>query len=227
MTVPIPSTGSDVLPPQDAAYGLFVNAFAAAWVPATFNAVLPTAASLVILANDFNAALVTSTDPATRTPVTVADKDTERAIASIAFRAAIRAAQSAYLAGTVSEAQLNALGVRANSLIRTPVNAPSFAPLLASDGSLTGQTRLRLTQVDPTTGVAVTTRGFARNIIGVEVQRKVGSGDWMTRFTAKRTKLFDVTTDVAVGTVLLYRSRYITATGLVGPFSSSATAVAA
>lgn len=226
MTVPIPAAGADVLPPQDAAFGLFVTNFASAWVPATFNVVVPSAASLVTLASTFNTALATATDPATRTPVTVSQKDDDRATAAIAFRAAIRAAQAAFLAGTATEAELNVLGVRANSLIRSPIGAPIFAPIISVDGTSVGLVRFRVTQVNPATGVAVTTRGFSAGITGIEMQRRVGSGDYLLRFSAKRTKVFDNVADLSPGTIAQYRARYVTARGLSSPWSSVVSGVA-
>lgn len=163
----IPATGADVIPPQDADAALWFEQFALTWVPANYNVILPTAATLTALAADFTTRLAASSDPGTRSTVSIVLKNSSRNNASTAFREAVRAAQAAFLAGLVTETSLNLIGVRANSLIRTPINAPVFPPILSVDGSLTGQTRFRLTQVDPLTGVAVTTRGFSSGIVGI------------------------------------------------------------
>ena len=226
MPILIPPTGADVLPSSDANFDLWGQQFQGAWVPATFNVILPSAVSVTAAAADFTTKLLAATDPTTRTSVTIAAKEVSRTAASVLYRAGVRAAQAAFLAGTATEPQLNNLGVRANSLIRTPIGQPVFAPILTSDGNLTGQTRMRITQVDPSTGVAVTTRRFALGITGVEVQRKVGAGEWLLRFSSKRTKLFDLTNDLSVGTVTLYRARYYTARGLTSPWSLTTTGVA-
>ena len=226
MPIMIPPSGADVLPAPDSDFGLFATQFAGAWVPATFNVVLPAAAGLVTDAGAFNTALLIATDPTTRSSVTIATKDTLRGSLSLTLRSAIRAAQAAYLAGTATEAALNNIGVRANSLVRSPIGAPTFAPMIASDGATPGNVRFRVTQVDQTTGVAVTTRGFAYGITGVLVQRKVGAGDFLNRMSIKRTSFVDSSSDVAMGTVLAYRMRYQTARGLYSPWSSVVNSVA-
>lgn len=222
----IPSAGSDVVPPGDADFGLFATQFASAWVPATYNTVLPAAATVTTSAAAYATALAIATDPGSRSTVNIATKTVQKLETADILRSAIRSAQTAYLDGLVSEAQLNNLGVRANSLIRTPIGQPVFSPILGIDGSLTGQNRFRVTQVDPATGIAVTTRAYAYGIVGVEMQRKVGAGEFLLRQTTRRTKIFDSTTDLAMGTVAIYRVRYITARGLTSPWSATVQGVA-
>jgi hypothetical protein len=216
--MPIPGPHQDVLPSSDASFGVFATSFAAVWVPASFNTVLPTAASVTAAAVAFNSALAIAAAPTTRTGVTIAAKDTQRAICSIVLRDSIRAAQAAFLAGLATEAQINALGVRANSLIRTPIGAPVYGPLVAIDASFPGFMRFRLTQVDQATGFGATTRAFDYGIVGVEVVRSVGSAPFVLRQTLKRVLFQDSTADLVSGVIANYCVRYVTARGLVSPF---------
>jgi len=222
MPLIIPGPHRDPIPATDADAALFFTQFAGAWVPATFNVVVPLAATLVTQAAAFATSLLLATDPTTRTAVTIAAKDLARGNLTILIRSAIRAAQAAFLAGLVDEAAVNNLGVRANSLIRTPIGAPVYAPILGFDGAFTGLVRLRLTQVDQSTGLAVTTRGFVYGVVGVQIERKIALADFVFRFTAKRAKLVDSTNLVTPGSLLSYRSRYVTSRGLVSPWSAVA-----
>jgi len=224
--MPVPGPHQDVLPASDADFGTFVTNFASLWVPATFNTVLPSAATVTGAAAAFNVALAVAVAPVSRTPVSIASKDAARASCAAVVRDAIRSAQAAYLASIVSEAQINALGVRANQLIRTPIGAPVYGPLLSVDASFPGFTRFRLTQVDQATGGGVTTRRFDYGITGVELERKIGAGVFVLRQSVKRVLFSDSTIDLAAGDIASYRVRYSTARGLVSPFSAIVVGVA-
>jgi hypothetical protein len=219
MPTVIPSRGSDPIPAQDAALASFAAIFAAAWVPATFNVVAPLAATVTAASGAFSTALDVATDPATRTTPAIASKTAARVALVALLRTCIRAAQAAYLAGTASESQLNDLGVRANSLIRSPIPAPTFGPILAVDQVSPGVVTLRVTQVDQSTGLAVTTRGYSIGIVGVEIQRKVGSGAFVPVGLRKTVRINDSTEALASGSLLVYRARYSTLRGLVSPWS--------
>jgi len=214
----IPGPHQDVLPATDPAFGVFATSFAALWVPATYNVVLPAAGTVSAAAAAYNVALGIASAPSTRTGVTIAVKDAARASASVLLRDAIRAAQAAFLAGLVSEAQINALGVRANSLIRTPIGAPVYGPLVAIDASFPGFMRFRLTQVDQLTGFGATARAYDYGIVGAELVRQVGASPFVLRQTVKRVLFQDSTADLAAGVIANYCVRYVTARGLVSPF---------
>jgi len=222
----IPSTGEDVLPATDSDFELFATNFGAIWVPGSFNVVLPLAATIVASATAFSAALTAATNPATRTSITVAAKNAARAATSELLRGAIRSAQTAFLDGVATEAQLNALNVRANSLIRTPIAAPVFAPILSFDGADSGVVRLRITQVDPVTGSAIATRAYAYGLSGVEMERKIGEGSFLPIANSRRVKINDNTVGIMSGTALQYRARYFTARGLTSPWSPAVSTVA-
>lgn len=223
--MPIPAPHTDQLPAGDADFADYLTAFAGAWLPATFNVVTPLALTLTTSASSFVTALALSTVPATRTSVTIAAKDLARRNAAILFRSAIRAAQTAFLNGSATGAQLITLGVRPNDLLRSPIGAPIFAPLIGVDASFAGQIRFRLTQVDPLTGLAVTTRKFAYGIIGIQLERRVGVAAFILRKVLKRTSFQDPSNDLPPGAIADFRVRYITARGLVSPWSSVVSGV--
>jgi len=225
MPVTIPPAGADVLPAPDADFSLFATQFGGAFLPATFNVVVPLAATIIADAAAFVTALGLATDPTTRTTVTIAAKDASRVAASVNLRAAIRSAQAAFLAGLVTEAQLNNIGVRANSLIRSVIGDPAFAPQLDFVSSVLGMIRLRVSQVSQVTGLPVSTRAFSYGIIGVQAERSVSAGPWMHDVTVKRLNLLCPVSLLASGTAVRYRVRYFTARGQVSPWSSVISAV--
>lgn len=218
MPVTIPGPHQDPLPARDADFAAFATQFGASWVPANFNVTLPLAATLTAAATAFNVALALVRDPATTTTPAIAAKDAARASCAGLLRGAIRAAQTAFLDGTATEQELLDIGIRPNSLVRTPIAAPQYAPLMALDIASIGSTDLRVTQVDQSTGLAVSTRRYAYGIIGAEFQRKVGAGAWESLGVRKTVKVNDPLVGFVPGTLLLYRARYMTARGLMSPF---------
>lgn len=216
--VSIPGPHSDPLPARDADFAAFASQFAAGWVPATFNVVLPSSVSLIAAAGAFEVALNLVRDPATTTTPAIAAKDALRASLSASLRGAIRSAQAAFLAGTASEQSLLDLGVRPNSVVRTPISGPQFAPQMALDAVGIGVTDLRITQIDQETGLAVSTRRYPYGIVGAEVQRKIGVADWESLGVRRVVRINDSYSGFTAGTALLYRARYMTARGLLSPF---------
>jgi hypothetical protein len=219
---------ADVLPRTDADFNAFAANFAAGWVPATFGVTAPLAATITTQSGDFTTALNAATDNSTRTPVTVATKDAQRALLSNTLRDAIRSATAAYRSGVVgATAQaLLALNIRPPKLTRTPISQPIYPPVLQIAGLAIGTTELRVVQVDQQTGQEVTARQFAYGISGVELQRKAGAGEWEIVQSRKRAKLSVSTAGIVLGTALLFRARYVTAKGLSSPWSLQAQCVA-
>lgn len=215
MSTPIPGPHADPIPTTDEGLRAFGVQFGASWVPATFNVVAPLAAAVVAASTAFGNALAVVSDPSTRTTPAIAAKNEARIALVSVLRTCIRAAQAAYLAGTASEEDLTGIGVRPNSLVRTPISAPQYPPQVSIDSVAVGSTNLRVTQVDQISGLAVSTRGFAYGIIGVFLERKVGAGPWTAVGLRKTVKINDITEGLASGTLLMYRARYQTARGLV------------
>lgn len=222
MPLPVPGPDSDVLPGPDADFDVFAVGFAPTWNPADANVLSPLSADLVTEAASFTGLLQQATDPATRTPVLVAAKDTQRGILSGMLREAIRSAVTAYRVGFMTGAQLTLLGIRIPDLSSTPVLAPVDAPLLGLESVTLGFVRLRVTQVYD--AVPVSTRKFPVGYGGVELSMNVGGAGWVHRRLVKRVNVVEDVSDLANGSVVQCRVRYVTQTGLVGPWSDPVTA---
>lgn len=223
MALPIPAPSGDVFPTTDAALADWTLVFVAAWVPATYNCVDPTAVDLGTLRANYATALnalMTTPSPSNR-----AAKNTAKAELIQMLRAACRAAKDAYRLGTVTEAQIVALGLRVPKVQPTPINAPVDAPILGVSNVGQGITALRITQV--VNGEPVTNRRFPDGVAVAQIQYKIGaSGEWTDAESARRVNLSLTTPDVSNGTVLTWRARYATARGLTGPWSATVQTVA-
>ena len=226
MPVPV-GPNSDVFPPNDADFDVFAQNFQDNWTPSTWGVTVPLQATITASADAYTAALATATNPLTRTPVKVAAKDAQRELTKIAIRDAIRKATAAYRGGyvTATEANMELLGLNAPKLTRTPISAPLFPPVLGIAGFNVGSTDLRITQVDQVTGLEVTNRSFAYGLTSVQLQRKIGAGDYEVVLTQKRAKLNVPTAGITMGTVLVFRCRYLTQRGLASPWSLTSTGV--
>ena len=222
----IPGPGQDVLPGPDADFGIFGTSFDGNWVPATYNTVLPTNATITAVTAAFAGALLLSNDPPTRTAVTINDKNIARAAAAVEMRSAIRAAVAAFRAGIVNSAQLSALQVRTPDLTPTPFSAFPFGPLLAFVLASPGVIELRLTQVDAM-GVGVSTRKFPIGQRYVEVQESVAGGPGYVGFGNFRRVVILGASSGVPGDIVTFRARYMTSTGLGSPWSSTTAGVVA
>lgn len=220
MVNPIPGPGGPIIPGPDADAVLWMLGFAAAWDETNFGASSPDAAALSSAAGDFESALQVASDPATRTSTTIALKRAARDVAEVLFRQAAGLARTAYLAGDVDGSMLTQLGLRIPDTTRTSVNPPAFAPIAGAVSAAVGVCLVQFTQVDWSTGEEVSTRGFARYCAGIQMQRKAGSGEWTDRGIRKRLKHPDDTSELALGTVVQYRGRYVMLNGSTGPWSS-------
>lgn len=87
----------------------------------------------------FHAALILATDPGTRTPSTVADKDAERVLAEAVVRPyATQISRNP----TVSNELKTEIGVTVPDPSRSPIPAPSTAPVLSVRSMIPGQVTL-------------------------------------------------------------------------------------
>lgn len=210
----------DVLPGSDTLLESFATNFSATWVPATFGVTLPLAADITGQTAAFSSSMLDMANPAVKSAGKVATKNQRRELLKATLRVAISGAQRAYLSGNVAADLLIALGIVPNSLVRTPIAAPVFGPLVSIDSAFPGLISFRLTQVDQMTGLGVTTRRFDYGIVGCEVERRVGAGGFMKRFDVKRVLFDDSVADLSVGAIADYRVRYVTSKGLVSPWSA-------
>lgn len=95
--------------------------------PAAFGLTAPQAAAYAALYATYNTSLTTATNPATRTKPTVAAKDSARASLELTSRDFANIVQAF---PTITPEQLAALGLTVRTTTRTPVPAPTTAPIL-------------------------------------------------------------------------------------------------
>jgi hypothetical protein len=138
---------SDVLTADEVAYGL---------LPADSAIIAPLVAA-------FTAALATATNPATRTSATVAAKDSAR----VAMLDVVRPyAQRIASNPAVTDANKVAIGVTVRVTTRTPIPAPTVAPVLSLDKLIIGAATLRYSNPDLPSGKA---KGYGNKSVEVAV----------------------------------------------------------
>lgn len=136
--------GSSYIPDTDAGYDAWLLNFSTKLTasPTTYGLVTGDATAVAAQYTAWHAAFLAATTPATRTPVTVATKDTQRAATLLIVRPyAVTVSRNS----AVSDANKIALGVNPNSSIPTPVPPPSAIPVLNLDSSVPGVQTLRYT----------------------------------------------------------------------------------
>lgn len=174
--------------------------------------------------DEFVAAFNLASDPATRTIVTVAQKDEEKAgFLSLArsIAAIIRADQG------VSEANKAALGLTIPDPTPTPIPAPTTKPVLSAP--LAGQNQVYMTIVDELTPDK---KSKPAGVAGCVIFRAEGTAFPLSfadaKFNGIRTRSDNImdTSDVAGGTLLTYWAQWFNAKGELGPVSSGANTTA-
>ncbi|HEY7115789.1 MAG TPA: hypothetical protein VH475_04330 [Tepidisphaeraceae bacterium] len=133
---------TDFIPNPDAQALIWMQAFAAgiAANPPLYMLTTPDATAISAAVSAFDTALAASSNPATRTPVTIAAKDGARAAGeSICRQFAILIK---YNAG-VSDPDKIAIGVRPVNPAREPIDCPQTSPLLNVIAATPGQQTLR------------------------------------------------------------------------------------
>lgn len=133
--------------------------------PATYGLTAPDAVAVAAEQTAFAAAYSAAIDPSTRTPVTVAAKDSAKASALAVVRPF---AVNISLNPGVLDADKTAIGVTVRSLVPTPIPAPVDAPVLAI-GAWTPGVLKGGYSVD---GVVGKSKPFG--VIGVELWASVG-----------------------------------------------------
>lgn len=152
------------------------DADAAAWAtniatvttatPGAYGLTGGNAAAITVVALAFAAALVTATDPITRTSATVAAKNQARAAMEITCRPfAVAISQN----DSVSDAAKMEAGVTLRKVVPTPIPAPVVAPTIAIQSAIPGQVTMSARQP----GSAGKAKPFG--CIGVEVFSVAGT----------------------------------------------------
>lgn len=177
------------------------------------------ATALTTAQGDWNAAYLLAINPATRTPVTVADKDVKRAAAEALARSLamiIKAVQP-----PIDPGVLTSLGLTVNSFPPTPIPEPTSFPLLDILAATPGQHEIQYRDSE-----TPTTKAKPYGVIMMEVWVAIGTttapDPSSAVFVATETKSpFFVTHDPSdAGKVATYFARWLTRTGKLGPWSS-------
>ncbi len=212
------------IPADDAGFNSWVTNFSTKLTaaPTTYGLVAGDATAMAALVTTWTAAYAAAITPATRTPVTVAAKDTSKIATMAAARGyAVRIASNS----SVSDANKTAIGVTVRVLTRTSVPAPAVSPGLAlvSMSPMTGLFRY-YNLADPLTKAVPYGAG------GVEVWTAIGV-TWATdptqatyRGRATKAPFGQVFDGADVGKKLSMWVRYVNKGGvfggaLVGPWS--------
>lgn len=172
---------------------------------------------------DFVTKLATATDPATRTKVTVAAKDTSKALLVGLSRSYAMIAQ-AYPAITPS--LLATAGLTVRSTVPTPIPAPVTVPLLSLLASL-GQV-VTLGYADSATPSAKKKPfgAIALQLVGKVSSTPLTDPDAVpTLKTVGRWPVSIQFTSDDIGKTVYIWGRWVTRKGLVGPWSSLCTAI--
>ena len=152
------------IPLKLAAYAAWMLNFSAQLTaaPATFGLVAGDAATVAVAYSAFSAAYAISTNPATRTSVTVGTTQTTRNALSTLVRTYAKLIQSN--AG-VSDANRVAIGLPIHDTHPTAIPAPGTAPVLA----LTGATPGILTLTFRDTGSSIKSRSRPAGVLSLEL----------------------------------------------------------
>jgi hypothetical protein len=168
--------------------------------------------------NQFDAALQLTLDPATKTTVTVANKDQARAAAEAICR---QYAMAIKVSAGVSDGDKIAIGVRPQNDQRDPIPAPDTSPMLNVVAATPLSHTLRYSDsMTPDSGRkpegAISLQLFVA--VGTEAATEEGAGNFYGNFTKNPVLVaFDPADD---GKVASYSSRWQSRRGEVGPWSA-------
>lgn len=178
--------------------------------PAAFGLVAGDAVDITTAQTAFAAALVTATDPATRTSATIAAKDS----AKIALLEVVRpyAVQISLDSGVTNENKV-AVGVTVRSTTPTPIPAPVVAPAIQLVKAIPLEQQLQVRQVGSTS------KAKPQGCIGIEIARSVGTvaatdpAQLTIIGTYGKTPLLQSFLAEDQGKVVTYAARYVTRSG--------------
>lgn len=207
------------LPPSDGGYDAWLLNFSTKLTasPTTYGLVAGDATIVAAQYTAWHAAFLAAVTPATRTPVTVAAKDTSRATTTAIVRPY---AQLISKNSAVSDANKVSIGVNPNSSIPTPVPPPSAIPVLGLDSSVPGVQSLRYTNP-----AAPTSRAKPDGTISLQLFRSAAvvlpTDPLLGIFLGAFTKLPVIATNdpSMSGKLARYWARWQNRKGDVGPWS--------
>jgi hypothetical protein len=208
------------IPARDADFQNWANNFSTriTATPGTFGLISADAVAIAAAYATWNAAYLLAINPSTRTPVTVADKDTARINAQAIMRPYAQAISQN--AGVTVDDKID-VGVNPRTNGPTPVAAPTSAPVLSLIAGTYLQHLLRYRDE----GAPATSRAKPPNVLQIQIYAAASSvvvtDPAVLPLKAVATKVpVTIAWDSADrGKPAYYSSRWITRTGLVGPWS--------
>lgn len=222
-----PALSSDYIPTKDADLDAWATNFdtVITAAPTSYGLIAGQATAFHTLRLAFTNALATAVNPATRTPVTVALKDTARAQAVALAR---QLGQVAQRYPSITDGLLASAGLTVRDPIPSPIPAPVSTPVMSllSSDSLSHVLRYH-------DSILANPRGKPPGAVAMQLFAKVGPGapadisDCV--FIGQFSKMpavaggggsvfqFDPTD---AGKTIYYLSRWVTATGKLGPTSA-------
>ena len=210
---------SDYIPAQDAEALAWMQTFSAGITasPATYNLVAADATAIAAAVSAFAGAQAIAVDPATRTKVTVNQKDAARANAEELCR---QYAAGIKVNAGISDADKIAIGVRPINPTRTPIPAPTTSPLLNIVAATPGVQTLRYADsATPDSGKkpfgAIQLQLFV--VTGTAAVTDPDSAAFLAAHTRNPVEVPFTSADD--GKVATYFARWATRTGEVGPWS--------
>jgi hypothetical protein len=212
-------TNADYIPQGDAALQLWAANYSSLITasPTTYGLIAGDATATAAALATYATQLTAATNPATRTSVTVAAKDSARATLVALIRSQVNKIQAV---PTVTPTQKTSLGITVRSTTRTPVPAPTTRPLMTVVRSNGPVLDVRINDE-----LTPDTRALPFGVLLCEVYIKLGvsPGTDISTYrllaqTGRSVNQFDVT-DVAAGAVMNFITRWVNRRGQPGPQS--------
>ena len=194
--------------------------------PSTYGLMASDAAAIAAAVGAYVPALTAATDPSTKTKATVAAKDSAKAAMLVTLR---RYAQFIKLNNGVTNEEKTALGLKIDDTTHTPIPAPTTQPICTIVGTTPLQHTLRFADAS-----TPSKRAKPHGALGLELYYLLGPTPAVTPppaspDAASSAEFYGVVTrqpyavtldPSAVGKTATYYARWITRTGLVGPWSA-------
>lgn len=192
--------------------------------PSTYGLAAIDASAIQAVVQDYVAKLAIATTEATRTKVTIADKDTARNVMTALIRPYAIIIQSNV---GVSQSDKTALGLTLRKTTKTPIGTPSSAPTLSVLSQVTGDIRMSYHNPDVAPKVKSKPAGVIQVELAAATSPTVVTDPATLPFVALVTKSpFHFHPDPSdKGKTVYYAGRWVTRRGLVGPWSAIGSVV--
>lgn len=208
------------IPVADPDFALWIDNFSTliTATPATYGLVAGDASAIAGVTATWDAAYALVTSPATKTPVTVQAKNTAKINALATVRPYSQ--QIALNAGVSSDDKI-ALGLNPRQSTPTPITTPTTNPVLTLDMALTLQHVIRYRDSTASPSVKAKPYGAVACELWGKASATAITDPANLLYLGPKTKTpFLQSLDAgSVGQRMYYAARWVTTTGLVGPFS--------